>query len=114
MVLSTKLTENKVDELYNQKESQDEFIYLGKGGTGVVYRYGYHAIKIIPTEKFNQSEYELSRYFNKLLDENITINFLRTYNLYEFDNEIVSIQDCKTKNIIFDIYRKTVLFRIYI
>ena len=85
MVLSTKLTVNKVNELYNQKESQEDFIYLGKGGSGVVYRYGDHAIKIIPTEKFNQSEYELSRYFNKLLDENITINFLRTYNLYEFD-----------------------------
>lgn len=78
------LSEKLIDQLYIQKKSYNNFIYLGKGGTSVVYKFGLHAIKIILKEKFNESEYKLSEYFNKLLDKNETINFLRVYNLFEF------------------------------
>ena len=86
MELTKKLTDKIIDEMYIHKKSIQDFIYLGKGGSGVVYKYKDHAIKIIPKEKFNESEYKLSKYFNSLLDKNLTINFLRVYNLFEFIN----------------------------
>jgi serine/threonine protein kinase len=79
------LTDKLIKKLYEQKKSIDNFIYLGKGGTGVVYKYYDNAIKIIPKEQFNESEYKLLEYFNELLDKNETINFLRVYNLYKFN-----------------------------
>lgn len=85
MDLTDKLTDKLIDKLYEQKKSIENFIYLGKGGSGVVYQYSKHVIKIIPKNKFNESEYILAKFFNKLLDDNITPNFLRVYNLYEFD-----------------------------
>jgi len=84
MELTEKLTDKLIDELYSQKKSTTDFIYLGKGGSGVVYKYNSHAIKIIPIDSFNESEYKLSEYFNGLLDKSDTINFLRVYNLFEF------------------------------
>jgi len=84
-IIKDRLTNKLVDRLYTQKKSLEDFIYLGKGGYGVVYKYNKHAIKIIPIKRFDDSEYKLSEYFNKLLDENISINFLRVYNLFEFD-----------------------------
>ena len=89
------LTDKLVDKLYKQKKSFNNFIYLGKGGTSIVYKYNNqnnhnnhnnHVLKIIDKDKFNQSEYNLSIYFNSLLDSNESINFLRVYNLYEFEN----------------------------
>lgn len=82
--LTEKLTDKLIVKLYSQKKSIQNFIYLGKGGSGVVYKYKGHVIKIIPIERFNESEYKLSEYFNSLLDKNITINLLRVYNLFEF------------------------------
>jgi serine/threonine protein kinase len=86
MELKEKLSEQIIEQLYTQKKSYNNFIYLGKGGTSVVYKYESHAIKIILKEKFNESEYKLSEYFNELLDKQISINFLRVYNLFDFGN----------------------------
>lgn len=85
MDLTEKLTDKIIVKLYSHKKSIEDFIYLGKGGSGVVYKYKDQVIKIIPKEKFNESEYKLSEYFNSLLDKNLTINFLRVYNLFEFE-----------------------------
>lgn len=86
MELTDKLSDKLIDKLYIHKKSIEDFIYLGKGGSGVVYKYKEHVIKIIPKERFNESEYKLSEYFNSLLDKKLTINFLRVYNLFEFIN----------------------------
>jgi hypothetical protein len=86
MDLTDKLTNALIKKLYEQKKSIENFIYLGRGGSGVVYKYDLNAIKIIPKDRFNESEYKLSEYFNQLLDKNETINFLRVYNLFEFEN----------------------------
>ena len=86
MELTDNITDDTIEKLYIQKKSYDNFIYLGKGGTAIVYRYKNHALKIIEKNKFNKSEYDLSIYFNSFLDENKSINFLRVYNLHEFKN----------------------------
>lgn len=86
MELTDKLSDKLIVKLYIHKKSIEDFIYLGKGGSGVVYKYKEHVIKIIPKERFNESEYKLSEYFNSLLDKKLTINFLRVYNLFEFIN----------------------------
>lgn len=83
MEIREKLTEKLTNILYLQKKSIQDFIYIGKGGTGVVYKYNNRAIKIIPKNKFNDSEYKLSEYLNELLDNKESINFVRVYNLFE-------------------------------
>lgn len=83
------ITEKIIEQLYIHKKSHtnahNNFIYLGKGGSGVVYKYNGNAIKIIPKNKFNDSEYILSKYFNGLLDNQESLNFLRVYNLLNFE-----------------------------
>jgi serine/threonine protein kinase len=84
--MNLNLNNQIIEQLFIKKKSINNFIYLDKGGTGVVYKYNDNAIKIIPKDKFNNSEYVLSEYFSNLVNQNITINFLKIYKLHEFDN----------------------------
>ena len=70
-----------------------EYKYLGKGGTGVVYRekinesekkFSISAIKIIPKNKFNEEEYNIGLYLNDLINVD-SINFIRLHEKKEFN-----------------------------
>jgi serine/threonine protein kinase len=69
----------------SKKDSEHNGInykYLGKGGTGVVYKINEndtdYAIKIIPNNKYNDNEYKIGLYLNSILNIS-TINFIRIY-----------------------------------
>jgi hypothetical protein len=72
-----------------------EYKFLGKGGTGVVYKVKdnsnqdeIYAIKIIPKSKFNLNEYKIGVYLNGLLNSE-SINFIRTYDKIEYKDYIL-------------------------
>ncbi len=69
-----------------------EYKFLGKGGTGVVYKMkegeNYFAIKIIPKGKFNLNEYKIGIYLNGLLNGE-SINFIKLYDKIEYNEYVV-------------------------
>jgi serine/threonine protein kinase len=69
-----------------------EYKYLGKGGTGVVYKMkegeNYFAIKIIPKDKFNLNEYKIGIYLNGLLNGE-SINFIKLYEKIDYTDYVV-------------------------
>lgn len=75
-------------------QDNTQYKYLGKGGTGVVYKVTekekeeIYAIKIIPKSKFNLNEYKIGLYLNGLLNGE-SINFIRTYDKIEYKDYIV-------------------------
>ena len=83
----------------NKKDSEYEGItykYLGKGGTGVVYKIKEdkqednqeYAIKIIPKNVYNDKEYKIGLYLNKILNID-SINFIRIYDKIETESFVV-------------------------
>jgi len=82
------LNDKILEKLFIEKNNRDNFIFLGKGGSGVVYKYDNIAIKIIPKEKFDENEYKINLYMSNLVKENITSNFLLIYNLHQFERYV--------------------------
>ena len=66
--------------------------FVGKGGQGVVFKINNYAIKIIPKEKYNEKEYKIGLYLNKLLD-NASINFIKMYDKIETDKFVILKMD---------------------
>jgi hypothetical protein len=93
---------NRYSSLFeNKKDSEYEGItykYLGKGGTGVVYKIKDnqdnqdYAIKIIPKKKYNDKEYKIGLYLNKILNID-SINFVRIYDKIETESFVVLKMD---------------------
>jgi serine/threonine protein kinase len=86
------LFENKKDSEYEGKT----YKYLGKGGTGVVYKIKEdeqdYAIKIIPKKKYNDKEYKIGLYLNNILNID-SINFVRIYDKIETESFVVLKMD---------------------
>lgn len=82
----------------NKKDSEHEGViykYLGKGGTGVVYKIKEdqdYAIKIIPKTKYNDKEYKIGLYLNKIINID-SINFVRIYDKIETESFVVLKMD---------------------
>ena len=79
-------TDDIITSLFISKKDSEHnginYKYLGKGGTGVVYKILKNneniAIKIIPNNKYNDNEYKIGLYLNSILNIS-TINFIRIY-----------------------------------
>ena len=79
-------TDDIISSLFISKKDSEHngiiYKYLGKGGTGVVYKINENnidrAIKIIPKNKYNENEYKIGSYLNSILNIS-TINFIRIY-----------------------------------
>ena len=101
--------DNLYSTLFNSKKditiNNITYEYIGKGGQGVVFKMNEFAIKIIPKEKYQEKEYKIGLYLNKLLINN-TINFVKVYDKIETDNFIIIKMDYVNGKFVDWIYKK--------
>jgi serine/threonine protein kinase len=95
-------TDNIITSLFISKKDSEyngqKYKYLGKGGTGVVYKiienhtnYEF-AIKIIPKDLYNDNEYKIGLYLNSILNIS-TINFIRIHDKITLKSYVVIKMD---------------------
>ena len=100
---------NIYSTLFNSKKNitinDTYYEYVGKGGQGVVFKIDNYAIKIIPKEKYNEKEYKIGLYLNKLLD-NTSINFIKMYEKIESDTFVILKMDYVNGKFVDWMYKK--------
>jgi hypothetical protein len=96
MDILNKLNESTIDKLYKRQIKDDHFVYIARGGQGVVYKIidpvtnVKYALKV---EKYTSST-KNEIYINKLINETPTdVNIIKIYSIRIVNNYVLTLMD---------------------